>query len=265
MTSPAWIVTALVAAATVASDATLPTPGVETGVLPADARFRATLGDIEGERSRLAQRWRSAETAAARAGVRNEARRYVVATLVRKIFPAWYGTPWHMGEDDDASVPHQPGKRVSCSYFVTAALLNVGLKLTDRRAFAQSPALHIQRSLAPAPEDLSRFPSVPAATFARAVSRLGDGLYVVGLNCHVGFIHVEGGEASFIHSNYVDPEVGVTREPVATSAAIANSEAVGYWVTPLFQDDRLIEQWLDGRAVPLQRLGNVRKPFAATR
>ena len=47
----------------------------------------------------------------------------------------------------------------------------------------------------------------------------------------------------------------MTEEPVAESHAIAYSQEVGYWVTPLFQDDRLIDLWLAGDRVPLQHLG----------
>jgi len=80
---------------------------------------------------------------------------------------------------------------------------------------------------------------------------------VIGLNCHVGFVRVKPGGVWFIHSDYVEPEIGVRAESLATSAAISNSRGTGYWVTPLFQDDRLIGHWLTGRSVPLLRLGMV--------
>ena len=49
--------------------------------------------------------------------------------------------------------------------------------------------------------------------------------------------------------------LGVVDEPVADSAAIAASQDVGYWVTPLFADDRLVDLWLRESRVPLQKLG----------
>jgi len=88
--------------------------------------------------------------------------------------------------------------------------------------------------------------------------KLKAGLYLIGLNCHSGFVVIEDHKVRFVHSNYVDPEKGVVDEPLAESEAIANSQEVGYWATPLFQDDRLIEFWLSGEQVPLQKLGQLR-------
>jgi hypothetical protein len=217
--------------------------------------FPKKLSDIRSAREKFAERWQAAGTKASRAGIRRQARSYVVRTIVQDIFPPWMGTPWHMGEDDDASMPHQPGKRVSCSQFVTAVLLNAGLRLDSRPRWAAARALYIQRSLAPRPEDVHRFLSIPPGELARRLARLKDGLYLIGLNCHVGFVLIDNGRVRFIHSNYVDPREGVTDEKLSGSPAIANSQPVGYWVTPLFQDDRLIEFWLTGTPVPLQKLG----------
>ena len=219
--------------------------------------FDETLAGIQKARSDLARRYTAAGTRKAKRAIKAEARAFVVRALIEEIFPAWLGTPWHMGKDDDAAVPHQPGKRVSCSYFVTAALQNAGLVLDDRRRWAESAALHIQRSLAPRVADLHRFFSIPPAQLAARLRKLPVGLYVIGLNCHVGFVRVAADKVWFIHSDYVEPDVGVRVEPLAASAAIANSQPTGYWVTPLFQDDRLIEYWLTGRPVPLRRLGMI--------
>jgi hypothetical protein len=37
---------------------------------------------------------------------------------------------------------------------------------------------------------------------------------------------------------------------VVSSAAIALSRRKGYWISPLFQDDRIIELWLRRQPVP---------------
>jgi hypothetical protein len=37
---------------------------------------------------------------------------------------------------------------------------------------------------------------------------------------------------------------------VVSSEAIANSQRKGYWVSPLFRDDRLVELWLRHAPVP---------------
>ena len=65
---------------------------------------------------------------------------------------------------------------------------------------------------------------------------------------------MRAGEVRLVHASYTDAQV-VIDEPLATARVIANSRAAGYFVTPLLQDDRLIERWLRGEAVPLQQLG----------
>jgi N-acetylmuramoyl-L-alanine amidase len=215
--------------------------------------FPGKLEQIRKKQREYREQWRKANKPEARKQVLLRAKQFVVRTIVEDIFPAWMGTPWHMGHDDDACMPHQPGKRVSCSYFVTAVLQNVGLRLDSRSRWANSRALHIQYSLAPGTRNIHRYGSISPKELSTGLVGLKPGLYLIGLNCHIGFILIADGRARFIHSNYVDPEEGVTDETVAESRAIANSQKVGYWVSPLFQDDRLIEYWLTSREVPLQK------------
>jgi hypothetical protein len=216
-------------------------------------QFPTALSEIKSRQLEMKMKWRQAMNERDRDRIRAGAREFVVRSILDTIFPPWMGTPWHMGEDDDAEMPHQKGKRVSCSMFVTAVLQNAGLKLDDRKRWADSRALYIQRSLAPEPGELHRYFSITPGELARRLKRLKPGLYLIGLNCHVGFVVVEKNDVRFVHSNYVDPEEGVVDEPLAESQAIKNSQPVGYWVTPLFRDHRLIEFWLEGKPVPINR------------
>jgi len=215
--------------------------------------FPTVLSEIRIQQADFRMRWKQAKDGEDRDRIRDQARKFVVKTITRQIFPPWMGTPWHMGEDDDAAMPHQKGKRISCSMFVTAVLQNAGLQLDNRKRWADSRALYIQRSLAPDPADLHRFFSVPPDELAKKLRKLEDGLYLIGLNCHVGFIVIQNKKVRFVHSNYVDPEEGVVDEPLEASQAILNSQPTGYWVTPIFKDDRLIEFWLEGKPVPIDR------------
>jgi hypothetical protein len=60
---------------------------------------------------------------------------------------------------------------------------------------------------------------------------------------------VRGAEVRIVHASYFPPQA-VVSEPVEASAAIAGSRPRGYWVSPLFRDDRLVDLWLRGAAVP---------------
>ena len=215
---------------------------------PAAARFDAEVHAIEARRQALATAYRTAGPAKRRA-LRDEARAAVVGAIRARVFPAWMGMPWGLGRNSTARRPFEPGKVVGCSYFLTSVLQNAGLKLSNRYHFAQAPALEIQRSLAPARKDMHRFLSIPPAELSRRIAALGDGLYVIGLNNHVGFVDVDGGRVNVVHASYTDDQV-VIAEPLAEAEVIANSQRAGYFVSPIFQDDRLVEHWLKGRAVP---------------
>jgi hypothetical protein len=213
------------------------------------AAYRDVLVQITARRAALGVRYARARGPRARAAIRAEARAFVVESLVSQVFPAWMGMPSGGGPQATASLPHEPGMSISCSYFLTAALQNAGLVLESRARFAQAPAAWIERALLPPGGPIHRYGNLPADELERKLVGLGEGLYVVGLDIHVGFIVVRDGHAWFVHSSYTPPGT-VVSEPVVSSMAIALSRRKGYWVSPLFQDDRIIELWLRHQPVP---------------
>lgn len=216
--------------------------------------YDAALIGFEAERVALAKAYAQA-AGEQKAAIRAKARARVLAFLDTTVFPSWMGMQWGLGRNSTATRPFEDGMVVGCSYFVTSVLQNAGLKLSNRYHFAQAPALHIQRSLAPRKADLHIYYSEPADKITRRIKALGAGLYIIGLNNHVAFVRVrDDGAVRLIHASYTDDQV-VIDEPFAAAAAIHNSRKAGYFVTPVFQDDRLIDHWLRGAAVPFQKLG----------
>jgi hypothetical protein len=215
-----------------------------------DQAFDDAVAAISTTRTALARRFAAARGAKAKAAIRAEARAALLATIDDELVPAWLGTPWGLGGNSTATRPHEPDMTVGCSYFVTSMLGNVGVVLSSRYKFAQAAALHIQRSLAPGRDAIHRYYSIPADALERAIRSLGDGLYLIGLNNHVGFVLVGDGQVRFIHASYTNGVV--SDEPLATAAAIANSRSAGYFVSPVFApgNDWLIDRWLRGETVP---------------
>lgn len=241
---------ALVSAALTASIAAPAAAAAAAEPEPFDSiRYGAFLDQVAAHRGALGARYAAARGVRARAAIRDEARRYIVGTLVSRIFPAWMGMPSGGGPQATASLPHQPGMYISCSYFLTAALQNVGLVLESRARFAQAPAAWIERALLPPGGQIHRYGNLSPRELEQRLVGLGEGLYVVGLNIHVGFIVVENGHAWFVHSSYTPPGT-VVNEPVASSMAIALSQSKGYWISPLFKDERIVELWLRRQPVP---------------
>lgn len=210
--------------------------------------YEASLREIEGKRRGLGQRWQEAR-GKERTAMRAAARELVLATLTDTVLPAWLGTPWGLGPSSTADRPHQAGMVVGCSYFVTGVLENAGLRLQSRTRFAQAPSLLMQQALSLAPRDTHRFPGMDPVVLERRIAALGDGVYIVGLNIHTGFLVVRAGKVRVVHASYTPPQK-VVDEALTTSAVIRLSRGRGYVVTPLFRDDRLIDFWLSGRPVP---------------
>ncbi len=231
----------------VTGDATATFAAAERG-----AAFERTLTRIAATRGALARRYAAAPDEPARARIRAEARGWLLAAIDGELFPPWLGTRWGLGRNSTATRPHQAGMTVGCSYFVTSILQNAGFVLDNRYHFAQAPALDIQRSLAPAAGAIARFLSIPAETLGGKIAALGDGLYLIGLSNHVGWVVVRGDEVRLVHASYTGGQV-VADEPLVGAIAIDVSRKAGYFVSPVIvaddRNDPLIDAWLRGLTV----------------
>lgn len=236
------------AACTRAPDpATTPSPAhsssLTPGSLPSSASVPAPRGPgpLLAARLDLGKAFRGASDEATRARIRARARELLVQSLVDDVLPQWDGTPWAF--HGTSTVPGQG--TIACGYFVSTTLREAGLDV-ERVRLAQQASEKIVRTLVPAAK-IRRFSDAPVLAFVTAVAQQGDGLYVVGLDDHVGYLVVQGGVVWFHHASYVGAKV-VVREPAVLAKPLVKSRyrVVG----KLFTDDRLVEAWLLGAAVP---------------
>ncbi len=203
------------------------------------AAYPAITSAVERERARLAAQWRAAAGGQEETRVLDRARDALGRILADRILPAWNGTPWSLG--GTATGPGE--KPVACGYFVSTALEHAGLRV-ERRRLGQQAAENIVRSLVPA-DRVARFRRAPLDLFLDAVASGGDGVYIVGLDYHVGFLVIQGG-ASFFH--HASRQAGqVVREPAVLSRALATSS---YRVVGKLFDRGLARTWLAGSAIP---------------
>ena len=211
------------------------------------------VDEIASQRARFAADWRAATTPGERAAVRDRASRYLSAAMTDELLMPWLGMPWGLGKNSTATRPHQAGKTIACSYFVGAVLQGAGFELRDRFRLGQAAALDIQKSLVGGAGKVHRFLSIPPAKLAAELAVLDDGLYIIGLDVHVGLVVIRGSEVRFVHASYTGDQV-VTDESLASAQAIANSQRRGYFVSPVVTatgagDDWLIERWLESDPV----------------
>ena len=201
--------------------------------------YPQTLDAVAARHAALAAAWRAdgADKAALTAQAET-----ALTDAVAALYPHWYGTPWSY--NGTTRVPGQGS--IACGYFVTTLLADAGLRL-PRIKMAQAPSERMIRALVGAAY-VQRFSNVDITRFLEAVRARGVGLYVVGLDYHVGFLHVTDDAVWFVHSSFWEPSE-VFRIKAEDSFDLRTS---GYRVIGKLSDPALLEKWLTGRPVPFQ-------------
>jgi len=201
---------------------------------PADA-YEDTLLAVSARRERLASEFEGATTNAAQRAVFRRAAEELSRSVGASILPFWYDTPWTFN-----GTSQTPGEgSIACGYFVTTALRDAGVEI-DRVAMAQAPSEVMIRSLV-ADEHIRRFSNTPLPAFVTSILEWGEGVYVVGLDCHVGFIIHDGSDAWFVHSSFVPPCCVVSGRCGDSRVLGASRYRV---VGKLTADEDLLRRWL---------------------
>ena len=164
---------------------------------------------------------------------------------MESLFDHWDGTRWGLGAPQ-TEVP-QRGK-VNCGTFVGRTLVDAGFNMNARK-FQRQPAELAIKSLVPK-RLIRRFRYASMNKFLAGVREMGAGLYIVGLDFHVGYLLVRAsGEVRFIHASYVTKtvitEVAEDSIPLQTST---------YRVIGKLFSARLLKKWRAHQRVKV--LGN---------
>ncbi len=186
----------------------------------------------------LLQVYQAATTDRQRAAVLQKAGHQLTNLVAHRIAPYWYGTPWNF--NGTSQVPGQG--TIACGYLVTTMLRDAGVHL-ERVHLAQQASEAIIRSLVSV-GSIKRFSNASLGNFVVAVQKWGKGLYIVGLDFHVGFIVNDDKGVHFLHSSFVPPSC-VISEPAGTSPVLGSSR---YRVLGKLSDDQgFLKAWLLGK------------------
>ncbi|HEX2616285.1 MAG TPA: hypothetical protein VHL57_02020 [Flavobacteriales bacterium] len=202
--------------------------------VPGPKDYAILRANIEAQRLVFQQRFVATDSAT-RAGVLDSARTYLLDRIALDVLPAWYGTPWDF--NGTTRTPKQGV--IACGYFVNTVLQDAGLRL-PRVKWSQLAAEDIVLRLT---ADVKRFRERPVAEVETYLRERGDGLYVVGLDNHVGFIVAHDGEVRFVHSNYYHRATGVMSEPLDGVNPLAASH---YRIVGNVLTDALVRAWIQG-------------------
>lgn len=164
---------------------------------------------------------------------------YFTRIMRDSIFYYWYGTTWDFNGHTDTP----RNGLVACGYFISTPLKHIGVNV-NRFKLAQQAATPIIKSVA-AGKDIYR-----TADVNELIDYLNkqpkDGIYVLGLSFHVGFILRENGNNFMVHSDYYEP-VSVCKKSFASCEALHSSDV--YMVGDLSHNPTFLKKWLSGERI----------------
>jgi hypothetical protein len=203
------------------------------------AEYKIALQEASRVQRALAEQYQQSANDDQRQAVLSEAGQKLHQLLVDELFPHWYGTDW-----DYSGMSEQPGEgSIACGYFVTTLLRDAGVNL-ERIRLAQQASEIIIKSLVQ-PNSIKRYSNTQFESFLNSVNSWGQGIYIVGLDIHVGFISVESEGTYFIHSSYQSP-YSVVKEIASESNILASSQ---YRVLGKLDDATFIQRWVEDRSI----------------
>lgn len=199
--------------------------------------------DLESHRERLAERLETATTDAERSQVLRDARTLLEGALPR-MMQCWLGTPW-----DFNGTAHQPGPdKVACGYFVASVMQDASF-VVEWGPLAQQPAQNILGTFLPSADMLIR-ESMDYDAYLDEVRDLGPGICIVGLDSHVAFLVIEGGEIRFIHSSGSKPWCVVDESSRDADTLRRSRYRV---IGNLTANPELIQKWVLGQPFPTRK------------
>ncbi|MCF8275235.1 MAG: hypothetical protein K9J17_00755 [Flavobacteriales bacterium] len=169
------------------------------------------------------------------------AQQFLFTTMTSKVFPCWYGTRW-----DYNGTTEEPRKgSIACGYFVTTTLRDLGFDI-PRVRWAQLASESMIREMTGS-EYIKRYRFADISHIESEIRAWDDGLYVVGMDSHVGFIVNSNGKCAFVHSDYFNPLSGVISEALDSDNPLKTSK---YRVIGKILTKEMTRKWLENERFP---------------
>jgi hypothetical protein len=199
--------------------------------------YAAEVARIAQRRAQLAGRWAEAESRS----VPVERIAAEIAASVHALTRHWLGTRWGLGQPQAMS-PGRDGK-INCGTFVGRVLHDAGF-VVDVPHLQRQPSQLIIRSFTASSRRWSR---APMERFLADVRSMGPGLFIIGLDFHVGLLVQTDDDLRFVHASYETRTV--VDEPARAARPIIDS---GYRVVGKLLGPDNVRDWLAGRRIEVR-------------
>lgn len=203
------------------------------------SEYEQTLWELKLQKEDFQRAYGKSFSQSGKKEVIEAARQHIFEKIQSQLYPYWEGTRWAY-----SGTTETPRKgKIACGYFVSTILRDVGFEV-ERVKLAQQASEKIVKTFAEE-KDIKRFRHKPIKSFVKSVISMGDGLYIVGLDTHVGMMVVESGKAKFIHSAKSLPW-GIKAENPLKSRVLKRSK---YRIVGKALTDEVVVKWLRGEKV----------------
>jgi hypothetical protein len=196
--------------------------------------YSAIKKEIGTKRIEFNTRYFAASKMEERKRIIQEVQSFLFKELTNKILPAWYGTSWSF--NGHSRIPGNG--TIACGTFVVYTLQDVGFDIPSK--MARQPSENIIKNLI-GHSDIKKFwNSTPMEKITSWIQSKGKGIYMVGLDIHVGFI-INNNNITFNHSSYYNPPKKVVNQLLTEKSPLIDSK---YRVMGKILGNRMIEKWI---------------------
>ncbi len=194
------------------------------------------IASVEEQRAAFQNEYEEADESD-QIAIEEEASVYLLEKITHDFFDQWYGTEW-----DFNGTTRTPRKgKIACGYFITTVLSDAGFKIPRVKWAQQASEYYITRMTT----EVKRFSNQTPEYMKNYFLKNADGLYVVGLDSHVGFVYKSGDEVTFTHASYYNPKIGVQTEELDGDNPFAKS---AYRVVGRILNREMIRKWILGES-----------------
>lgn len=209
--------------------------------------YAEIMQNIERFRKEKAQELKLATTQNEKENIKSECRDSLFIQLKDNVFPAWYGTAWAFeGITETPKIGEYPvvarvdTNRIACGYFITRIMRKMQFRINPYKIAQQNPEGIVRNFVKN--EDIFYSNNESVSLLKKKLQKRGKGIYVTGLDGHVGFIVYDGDDYfRFVHSTYYDPPLKVVSEKLESYNPLNHSQ--NRIVGKLFNDE-MINTWL---------------------
>ncbi|MFD2257415.1 hypothetical protein ACFSSA_12090 [Luteolibacter algae] len=209
---------------------------------PDPARYEVLVSELERWQQELGARYQSAATDREREAIEHDAR-VILELVMPEMMYCWLGTGY-----DFNGTAEKPGEGpVACGYFVSTVIRDAGFKV-NRYKLAQQPSGNIMRTFLPKAACQLKV-GADYDSYVDWLEGMRPGIYLIGLDTHVGFIINEGSGIKFIHSSGSGPYgVVAQKREKATALKVSNWRMIGSFSS----DAGVIRTWLRRETVKVK-------------